>query len=87
MLLLQALGCCCTPCVLADRLGKGFSLDFQLRPAAGKGLRLCVTQEATQAFPLAAQSFSQMVLRQGFLGKSWLAALPSPGLSPFMHLG
>lgn len=38
-------------CGLAVGLGKASSLDFRLRPAAGKGLRLCVPQEAGQAFP------------------------------------
>lgn len=72
------------------RLGKGFSLDFRLRPAAGKGLGLCVTQEATQAFPLAARSFSQKGTSagpgQGSPCRSWLVALPNPGLSPFTRL-
>lgn len=90
MLFFQVLGCRCTPCVLADRLGKGFPLDFRLRPAAGKGCRLCVTQEARQAFPLATQSFSQKGAsagaRQDSPCKAWLVALPSPGLGSIMHL-
>lgn len=66
-------------------------LDFQFRPAVGKGLRPCVTQEARQAFPLGVHSFSQeeplLVLGRTLHARPGWWRSPAQDWVFFMHLG